>query len=68
MQCDKVRFLKKLCPVFQSTMTELHHSFAIVKTEAPTRVGRMTGPAEAANGEALEDLDRGLGWMIPMGM
>lgn len=53
-------------------MIELHHSFATAKAEAPTRVGRMTGPAGTANEEtmreALEVLDHGLGLMILMEM
>lgn len=53
-------------------MIEPHHSFATAKAEALTRVGRMTGPAETANGEAtqeaLEVLDHGLGLKILMEM
>lgn len=49
-------------------MTEPHHSFATAKVEAPKRVGRMTGPAETASGEAtreaLEDPGHGLGLTI----
>lgn len=52
-------------------MTEPHHSFATVKAEAHTRVGRMTGPAETANGEATLEasvLGHGLGLTILMQM
>lgn len=53
-------------------MIELHHSFATVKAEALTRVGRMTGPAETANEEAtqeaLEVLDHGLDLKTQMEM
>lgn len=61
------------CFLAQNMMIEQHHhSFATVKAEALTRVGRMTGPAETANGEAtqeaLEVLDPGLGLKIQMEM
>lgn len=68
--CDVV-FIFDFCWLSQSMMIEPHR-FATVKAEAPTRVGRMTGPAETASGEAtreaLEVLGHGLGLMIPMEM
>lgn len=56
--------------LFQNMMTELCHSFATVKAEAPTRVAYMTGPAETVNGEVMQEtlevLGHGLGLMMLM--
>lgn len=53
-------------------MIELDHNFVTVKAEAPTRVGRMTGLAETAKGEAtleaLQLLGHGLSLKILMQM
>lgn len=58
--------------IAQSTTTEPHHSFAIVKAGDLTRVGRMIGHAETVSGEATreasEGLDHGLGLMMQMEM